>query len=103
MKNQYGGAGISIRAGMEMMFKEFMFPVFKHYDCHEWRKKKLWVEEVDYVLKIALPALREVYKRNSGKFSMPGAPKYMSVVEFENMIVTANCLNKNFGSNQLSI
>ena len=33
---------------------------------------------------------------------MPGAPKFMSVCEFEDMIVEANCLNDKFGSKQLA-
>ena len=60
------------------------------------------MEEVDYVLKVGLPALREVYKKFTGKFGLPGAPKYMSVVEFEDMIVECNCLNERFGSKQLA-
>ena len=98
VKNSYAGPGIGMRAAMEMMFKEFCFPVFKRFDAHEWRKTKLWVEEVDYVLKVAMPALREIYKKHTGRFSMPGAPKYMSVCEFEDMVVNANCLNEKFGS-----
>ena len=69
------------------MFKDFLYPQFKQYDVKSWRKKNLYVEEVDYALKLALPSLREIYKRNSGKLTMPGAPKFMSVVEFEDMIV----------------
>ena len=87
-----------MRAAMELMFNEFLYPIFKTYDSHAWRKKYLWVEEVDYVLKVGLPALREVYKKWTGKFGLPGAPKYMSVVEFEDMIVECNCLNERFGS-----
>ena len=85
------------------MFSEFLEPIFKTYDAHEWRKKKLWVEEVDYALKVGLPVLKEVYKKHTGKISMPGAPKFMCCYEFEDLIVNTNCLNEKFGSNQLCI
>ena len=88
---------------MSLMFSEFLEPIFKTYDAHEWRKKKLWVEEVDYALKVGLPVLKEVYKKHTGKISMPGAPKFMCCYEFEDLIVNANCLNEKFGSNQLCI
>ena len=98
VKNKYAGNDVGMRAAMELMFNDFMYPVFKRFDSHAWRKKNLWVEEVDYVLKVGLPALRDVYKKFVGKFSMPGAPKFMSVCEFEDMIVEVNCLNDKFGS-----
>ena len=81
------------------MFDEFLYPHFKKYDAHVWRKEKLYDEWVDYSLKIALPSLKEVYKKKTGKFSMPGAPRFMSCIEFEDLIVEANCLNEKFGSN----
>ena len=86
-----------------MMFDEFLYPAFKEYDSHIWRKKYLWVEEVDYVLKVGIPALKDLYKKFSGKLALPGAPKYMSCLEFEDLIVNSNCLNEKFGSKQLCI
>ena len=57
VKSQYAGPGLSMAASMEMMFNDFLYPVFKNYDSHAWRKNNLWVEEVDYALKIAMPSL----------------------------------------------
>ena len=42
VKNKYAGPDIEIRAGMEMMFNKFLYPTFKNYDTHAWRKKYLW-------------------------------------------------------------
>ena len=36
--------------------------------------------------KFGLKTLKEVYKLFSGKFANPGAPKFMSTVEFTEMI-----------------
>ena len=97
VKNQYAGKDMTMTTGFQIMFDEFIQPHFKKYDAHIWRKEKLWEEWVDYSLKISLPGLKEVYKKNTGKFSMPGAPKFMTCIEFEDMIVGANCLNEKFG------
>jgi len=99
VKNAYAGKEMSMSTGFQIMFDEFLQPHFKKFDAHIWRKEKLYDEWVDYSLKIALPGLKEVYKKKTGKFSMPGAPKFMSCLEFEDLIVEANCLNEKFGSN----
>jgi len=99
VKNCYAGKDMSMTVAIKIMFDEFLYPHFKKFDSHVWRKEILYDEWVDYSLKIALPSLKEVYKANTGKLSMPGAPKFMSCIEFEDMIVKANCLNEKFGSN----
>ena len=50
-----------------------------------------------------MPSLRDIYKKHTGKYGMPGSSKFMSCVEFEELIVEANCLNDRFGSNQLAV
>ena len=67
VKNLYAGPNINIQTGMSMLFQEFLQPAFKNYDAHEWRKKYLWVEEIDYVLKLAIPALKLVFKKFTAK------------------------------------
>ena len=54
----------------KLMFDEFLYPVFKKYDAHGWRRKNLWQEEIDYVVKISLPSLKDVYKKNAGRKSV---------------------------------
>ena len=104
VKNQYAGPDINIQTGMSMLFQEFLQPTFKAYDSHEWRKKYLWVEEIDYVLKLALPSLKLVFKKFTAKKKSAGASnKMISVIEFVNMINEVNCFNERFGSNQLSV
>ena len=88
--------------GMRMMFERDLWPCFKKYDSHAWRKEKLWKEEVDLALKHALPLLKEIYKKNTGKAALPGAPKFMSLEEFSDLIVRCNCLSDNFGAKQIA-
>ena len=102
MKNQYAGPGVTIKTGMSLMFSDFLEPIFKTYDAHAWRKKHLWVKMVGYTLKVGLHVFKIVYKKHTDEISMPGAPKFMCCIEFEDMIVNANCLNERFGSKQLA-
>ena len=97
-----GEAGATMAAGMRLMFERDLWPCFKKYDCHAWRKEKLWVEEVDLALKHGLPLLKEIYKTNCGKAALPGAPKFMSLEEFSDLIVNARCLSDNFGAKQIA-
>ena len=88
--------------GMKMMFERELLPCFQKYDCHKWRKEKLWKEEVDLALKHGLPLLKEIYKKNCGKTALPGAPKFMSLEEFTDLIVNAKVLSDNFGAKQIA-
>ena len=85
------------------MFDDYLYPVFKNYNCHAWRKKHLWVESVDYILKIVLPALRDIYKKCAGSKQVSGSVKTMNAEEFKDMIENTYCLSEKFGSKQLAI
>ena len=60
----------------------------------------MWVEEVDYVLKLALPSLKQVFKKYTARKKSAGASnKMISVIEFQDMFIECNCFNEKFGSN----
>ena len=87
---------------MKIMFERELWPCFQKYDSHKWRKEKLWCEEVDLALKHGLHVLKDIYKKNCGKTALPGAPKYMSLEEFTDLIVNAHVLSDNFGAKQIA-
>ena len=97
-----GEEGRRMSEGMKIMFERDLYPCFSKYDSHRWRKEKLWVEEVDLALKHGLPLLKEIYKKNTGKSALPGAPKFMSLEEFTDLIVNAKVLSDNFGAKQIA-
>ena len=97
VKNEFCGPNLSIVDGMTRMFDEFLEPTFKQYETQSWRKLHLWREEVDYTLKVSLQTLKELYKMFSGRIALPGAPKYMCCLEFEQLISEAGCLSEKFG------
>ncbi len=53
--------------------------------------------------KFGLKTLKEVYKLFSGKFANPGAPKFMSTVEFTEMINEMYIYSDYFTANQVLI
>ena len=80
------------------MFDNELFDTFKTYDSHTLRKEIIWVEEIDYVLKVSLDPLKNIYKKNIGKSSMPGGQQYMSLTEFTECITRSDCYSKIFGA-----
>jgi hypothetical protein len=67
----------SILDAIKLMFEQSVLPVISKFDCHDWRKKRLWNEECDNVIKFYLPLLKVVYEKYYGKYSKPGMPKYL--------------------------
>ena len=54
---------------IEWAFERHFLPYFKTFECHTFRKERLWKEEIDILYTRFTPALKEVYKRNSGKYA----------------------------------
>jgi len=88
---------------MQMLLDEFCLPYFEKFNCHAWRKRNLWIEEVDLVLKTGLTTLKAIYKKFSGKLAAPGAPKFMSLAEFTELVIDANCISEEFGTKSISV
>lgn len=61
---------------VQTMFDESVLPFISKYDCHDWRKKRLWNEECDLVFKYYMSPLKLIYEKFSGKYAKPGMPKY---------------------------
>jgi hypothetical protein len=85
-----------------MMLKQNVLPLFKKYDCHAWRKSICWREEVDLALKQSLKALKEIYKKWSGRNNGVGVAKFMSLSEFTDLLTDVNVYNDDFGQKQVA-
>ena len=103
MKNKAGDDSCrgSMTNSFKHMFDNELFDTFKTYDSHTLRKEIIWVEEIDYVLKVSLDPLKNIYKKNIGKSSMPGGQQYMSLTEFTECITRSDCYSKIFGAAQI--
>jgi hypothetical protein len=77
-------------------------PYFKTFDCHKFRRERLWTEECDNTIKRFSKVLTTLYDRYSGKFALPGAQKYMSLDEFYDMISSTGVLDDSLNSREIS-
>ena len=85
-----------------MAFETHFLPYFKTFQCHDWRKERLWKEEIDIVLSRLLESLDLCYKRYSGKYVLPGSGKRtMSLDEFTQLLGDAGLLNEHFGNREV--
>ena len=102
LKNGAGGPEVKTMAkAFKMMFENEMKAYFSQFDSHAWRKKVLWREEIDYTLKISIEPLKQIYQKFIGKNALPGAQRFMSLTEFNECVLNANCLSDNFGAKQI--
>jgi NLR family CARD domain-containing protein 3 len=85
------------------LFSEHLLPFWRLFDCHKWRKERLWNEKWDHVFKRYLTAVKSIYSKFSGKYAMPSAPKFMSFDEFFDLICTAGAVDETFGQREIGI
>ena len=85
----------------EKIYNDHLKSRFETYDCHKWRTTYLWNEHCDYVLKRYLPAIKKIYEKFSGRYAMPGAPKFMSSDEFFDLVEMIGIVNDNFGQREV--
>jgi len=74
----------------------------KSFDCHEFRKGRLWREEIDVLLTRLQPGLQLVFAKYSGKHAMPGQKSAsMSLEEFIDMMSDAGLVDDRFGHREV--
>ena len=87
---------------MKFAFDLHFVTFFKQFDCHVFRRERLWNEECDNTLKRFQKVSNALYAKYSGKYALPGAQKYMSLDEFNDMIMNAGVVDDSFGSREIS-
>ena len=48
-----------------------------------------------------MPTFEKIYKKNSGRYALPGATKYMSLDEFFDLICACGVVDDNFGQREI--
>ena len=71
-------------------------PSFASTDSHIWRKEELWRDEVDLALKHQYKTIQKLYEKYSGKFALPGAPKFVSPLEFAQLVDDSGVISDTF-------
>lgn len=88
---------------MQIFMSQYLDTYFERFQASTWRKKFLHREEIDLVLKQGLNTIKSLYQKFSGKFAAPGALKYMSMVEFQDIFLELGIFNEQFGSKMLPV
>lgn len=87
---------------LKLAFDNHFLPFFKQFDSHHFRRERLWNEECDNTLKRFTKVLTALYTKYSGKYALPGAPKFMSLDEFTEMITNAGVVDDTFGAREIA-
>ena len=87
---------------VQKLFTDHLDPFFSKFDSHKWRQDKLWCEECDLVYKRSLTAVKAIYQKYSGKYAMPGAPRFTSLDEFVQMVTESGVISDQFGEREIS-
>jgi NLR family CARD domain-containing protein 3 len=97
IKNGAGGPTVKTwTTAMTAFLRNQLLPYFKQFDSHAWRKQICWQESVDLIIKISLQVLKAIFVKFSGRNAAPGAPRFMSLSEFQDMIVVGAVVQKDF-------
>lgn len=84
----------SILDSIKLFFNEHLIPYMSQIDSHSFCANELWNEECDYIFKDYYPALENLYNLYSGRYSLPGSPKYVSLEEFIAMLVNGRVISE---------
>ena len=93
----------TIPAAIEKLFNDNLSAFFTQFNCHKWRRERLWNEECDLAYKRNMNTFEKIYRQNSGRYALPGAPKFMSLDEFFDLVCSCGVVDDNFGQREISI
>ena len=92
----------TISEAIIMTSEKHFKPYFEQFDCHKFRKERLWREEIDILYTRFFDGLKTVYAKNTGRFAMPGMKNTpMSLDEFVDMFVKAELVDDHFGQREI--
>ena len=92
----------TVSEAVQMSMEKHFAPFFETFNCHEFRTKKLWQEEMDVLFTRWLPGLEALYKKNCIKLAMPGVAKTpMCLDEFVDIFMVAGLVDDTFGLRQI--
>ena len=77
---------------VKKLFDEYLLKVFRKHDSNKWRREYLWNETNDKMLKFHMKTIKRLYEMYSGKHTLPGKTKFMSMDEFMVMISSTGIL-----------
>ena len=82
---------------IKRLFEKELLQYLRGFECHTWRASTFWCENCDTILKAYMPVLKMLFQKNSGKYTKPGMPLFMSLEEFSELISATGVCTDNFG------
>ena len=80
-----------------------MIPHFSSFKSSTFRKQVLWTEENDLVYKKYLPIVQEIYRKYSGRETLPGQRRFMCLDEFIDLVTACGLIDDTFGAREISV
>ncbi|CAG9313733.1 unnamed protein product [Blepharisma stoltei] len=93
----------NIADSVQKMIDDHLIKNMIPMDTNIWRNEKYLCEEVDLVLKAHKPILDAIYKKYSGKKTLPGQKVFMCLDEFRNLCNEGGLVNDNFASREIDL
>ncbi|OMJ80561.1 hypothetical protein SteCoe_19157 [Stentor coeruleus] len=85
------------------MFLDYLIPIMKNYDTSIWRNGEYLCEDVDLVFKAYKIILDQVYKKYSGKKTLPGQKVFMCMEEFRDFCRDAKLENERCTAREIDL
>ena len=80
-----------------------MKPYMKGVNSNKWRWGHYICEDVDLMLKKYIMIVKKVYRMFNGKYTKPGARKFMSLDEFQDLCMTAGIVNEDYAAREMGV
>lgn len=91
----------TVHEAVDKLFTDHLDKFFSEFDSNFFRQNKLWSEECDKIFKRNMANIKAIYKLYSGRYSMPGQPRHISVEEFYQCIIDSGVVNEHFGEREI--
>ena len=80
-----------------------MKPYMKSVNSNKWRWKHYICEDVDVMLKKYIMIVKKTYRNYVGKYTKPGARKFMSLEEFQDLCNDAGIITEEYAAREMGV
>ena len=93
----------TINDSIERLIKDHLISIFSKFRFDKWRLESYLCEEVDLVLRANKEVFNSLFKKYSGKRTLPGKKKFMSLEEFRSLCTDAGLIGDNFATREVDV
>ena len=87
----------------EKLMEDHVTPVISTYNTQKWRNSEYLCEEVDLVLKANKELFLCLFKKYSGRYTLPGKKPFMSLEEFRQLCNEGNLIGDNLAAREIDV